>query len=161
MQGSLALQLRHAVAEYLAHRLSLTQFLDQFMDIADDAEEDADALLLGLVDTIKLYWAEYTSGDFTEEKFRQLLWPIVDTYTVTVPLHTHEAAASAVTFSASTTTPAQVAIQVLRYGNQSQSGLGPITGRGRPEATAVSYAEALTVVDKSQRNTTQELVFQG
>jgi len=70
MQHPLELQIREHISHYVTGQNTLDQFLDQFMNTAEEAEEVGDSVLLDFVDTVKLYWSEYTNGDRSEEDFR-------------------------------------------------------------------------------------------
>lgn len=82
MQRPLNVQIREHIADYVAGRASLRQFLEWFMDAAEDAYAANDPDLVDLVDTIKLYWAEFTNGDRSEDDLRSALRPLADTYPV-------------------------------------------------------------------------------
>lgn len=84
MQDSLNLQIRDGIMDYLANEVTLDQFLDQFMDKAEEVEEIGDPGLVDLVNTIKLYWAELTGSYLTQQEFRDLLRPFVEV--IEVPL---------------------------------------------------------------------------
>jgi len=84
MQDSLDLQIRDGIMDYLSNQVSLEQFLDRFMDEAEEAEEIGDPELENLVNTIKLYWAELTGNYLTQQHFRDLLRPFVEM--IKVPL---------------------------------------------------------------------------
>ncbi|SRR5258706_4171354 len=157
MDESLALRVRSATADYLADRIPLNQFLDQFMGAAEEAEDSADPSLHDLVDTVKLYWAEYTNGDHTEEELRRLLRPLVDTYKVVV--HTEQvASAPTICTSAGGTTQLQGFGRLS--GVLSLEQLGHTSRDLTSGMESESYRQPLAIVDESQRNTTQEVVLQ-
>jgi len=78
MQDSLDLQIRNGVMNYLADKVSLFQFLDTFVDMADEVDRIGDPELERLVNTIRHYWAELTGDYLTKEGFRDLLRPLVE-----------------------------------------------------------------------------------
>lgn len=78
MQDSLNLQIRNGIIDYLAGKVSLFQFLDKFMDIANEADRIGDPELERLVNAIRHYWAELTGDYLTKEGFRDLLLPLVE-----------------------------------------------------------------------------------
>lgn len=147
MKRSLDLQIRSHIAAYSSGADSLQQFLDWFMDAAEEAYEVGDLALVDLVDSVKLYWAEFTNGDLTEVVLRELLSPLSDTYHVAYRYATEQG-------------------EQVQTEQQSSSLTQPLEFHKTTPATEVctyfdantqSLRQPLSLVDDSQRNASYEL----
>jgi hypothetical protein len=131
MQDSLDLQIRDGIMDYLAEQVTMEQFLDRFMDQAEEAEEIGDPELEDLVNTIKLYWAELTGNYLTQQEFRDLLRPFVQK--IEVPLQVTDLIPQHTLFAG--------------MPDSQQSGSGSLIYKG-------------SLMDESQRNARYELVIE-
>lgn len=84
MSYSLDLSIREQLASYLAGKISLRQFEDWFFPETWDVDQFANLFLISLVYGIKLRFAEYSHGDWTEDELRRLLRPFVEKYDMSV-----------------------------------------------------------------------------
>lgn len=83
MQYSLDFEIRNHLAAYLAGEISLHDFEDWFFSKTWNVDQMNDPALIDLVYEIKLNWAEFSDGDWTEEELRSMLRPLVEKYKVT------------------------------------------------------------------------------
>jgi hypothetical protein len=155
MPRSLDLQIRDHVAEYVGNEVSLEQFLDWFMDAAEDAYETDNGRLIDLVDTIKLYWAEHTNGDLTEDALRAALRRVAETYLFATESATWQHFPSIQT--SATGQPPILKTMALSV----SSGPQPTTGATYTTTTETeSDRQTLGVVNEPERNTSQEFILQ-
>ena len=73
MSHSLYFNICEQLARYLAGENSLREFEDWFFSETWDIDQVADLALTNLVYNIKLRFAEFSHGDWTEEELRSLL----------------------------------------------------------------------------------------
>ena len=83
MQHPLELEIRDRLSAYLAHEISLHDFEDWFFPMTWSVDKLDEPALLDLVYQIKLDWAEFTNGDWSEEELRSMLQSLVERYTIT------------------------------------------------------------------------------
>ncbi len=74
----LYLSIRERLAAYVAGRISLHEFEDWFFQKTWDVDKERDPALIDLVYQIKLNWAEFSNGDWTEDELRSMLRPLVE-----------------------------------------------------------------------------------
>jgi hypothetical protein len=84
MQHSLEFEIRDHILAYLAGEISLRDFEDWFFPKTWEAEADksGDRPLIDLVYQIKLDWAEYTNGDWSEKDVRSMLKSLAERVTI-------------------------------------------------------------------------------
>lgn len=145
------------VADYVAERVPLYDFIDSFMDTAEDVYETDDAALIGLVNTIKLYWAEFTHGDHTEDELRALLRPLVGSYRAsyvveTIPIMGQLQAEASLSVVVETT------FAYNATSHEPSEAPSETIGQGASPET-LTWHEPLTMVDKTQWDTRQELAI--
>ncbi len=80
MKHPLELEIRDRLSAYLASEISLQDFEDWFFPKTWDVDKLDDPALLDPVYEIKLNWAEFSNGDWTEEELRSMLRPLVEKY---------------------------------------------------------------------------------
>jgi len=73
MQHSLEFEIRDRLLAYLAGEISLRDFEDWFFPKTWEVDKFGDTALLDLVYRIKLDWAEFSNGDWSEKEFRSVL----------------------------------------------------------------------------------------
>jgi hypothetical protein len=82
MQHSLELEIRDRLSAYLAGETSLHEFEDWFFPKTWDVDKLDDPALLDLVYQIKLDWAEFSNGDWSEKDLRDMLRSLVEKFTI-------------------------------------------------------------------------------
>ncbi len=82
MEYSLDFEIRNHLAAYLAGEISLHDFEDWFFSKTWNVDQMNDPAFIDLVYEIKLNWAEFSNGDWTEEELRSMLRPLVEKYKV-------------------------------------------------------------------------------
>lgn len=82
MFASLEFKIREQLAAYLAGEISLSEFEDWFFSETWDIDQTSDLALTNLVYGIKLRWAEFSNGDWTESEFRSLLRSLLEKHEV-------------------------------------------------------------------------------
>ncbi len=82
MQHPLELEIRDRLSAYLAKEISLRDFEDWFFPKTWDADKLDDPALLDLVYQIKLDWAEFSNGDWSETDFRNMLRSLTEKFTL-------------------------------------------------------------------------------
>ena len=82
MQHPLELEIRDHLSAYLAKEISLRDFEDWFFPKTWDADKLDDPALLDLVYQIKLDWAEFSNGDWSETDFRNMLRSLTEKFTL-------------------------------------------------------------------------------
>ncbi len=80
MQHSLEFEIRDRLIAYLANEISLHDFEDWFFPKTWDVDKMHDPALLDLVYQIKLDWAEFSNGDWTEKELRSMLRSLAQRY---------------------------------------------------------------------------------
>ena len=83
MQHPLELEIRDRLTAYLADEISLHDFEDWFFPKTWSIDKLSEPALLDLVYQIKLDWAEFTNGDWSEEELRSMLQSLVERFTIT------------------------------------------------------------------------------
>ena len=83
MQHSLEFDIRDHLLAYLAGEISLRDFEDWFFPKTWEADKSGDTALLDLVYQIKLDWAEFTNGDWSESDLRSMLKSLAERVTIT------------------------------------------------------------------------------
>lgn len=78
MQYSLDFEIRDHLAAYLAREISPHDFENWFFPKTWDVDQTGDPALVDLVYEIKLNWAEFSNGDWTEEELRRMLSLLVE-----------------------------------------------------------------------------------
>ena len=81
----LYLSIRGRLAAYVAGRISLHEFEDWFFQKTWDVDKEKDPALIDLVYQIKLNWAEFSNGDWTEDELRRMLRPLVESSVTVAP----------------------------------------------------------------------------
>lgn len=84
MQYPLDYEIRDHLAAYLASEISLHDFEEWFFPKTWNVDSLDDPALIDLVYEIKLDWAEFSNGDWTEEQLRDMLRPLVENYKISV-----------------------------------------------------------------------------
>lgn len=82
MQHSLELEIRDRLSAYLAGEISLHDFEDWFFPKVWDVDRLDGPALLDLVYQIKLDWAEFSNGDWSEKELRSMLRSLVEKVTI-------------------------------------------------------------------------------
>ena len=82
MQHPLELEIRDRLSAYLAGETSLRDFEDWFFPKTWDVDKLDDPALLDLVYQIKLDWAEFSNGDWSEKDLRDMLKSLVEKFTI-------------------------------------------------------------------------------
>lgn len=82
MQHSLEFEIRDRLAAYLAGETSLRDFEDWFFPKTWDVDKLDDPALLDLVYQIKLDWAEFSNGDWSEKDLRSMLRSLAEKFTI-------------------------------------------------------------------------------
>ncbi|MBI3048496.1 MAG: hypothetical protein HYY76_09325 [Acidobacteria bacterium] len=77
----LSFRIRRQLSRYLAGQMSFHQFTAWLSPITLATFESGDPQTQDLVAEMELRFAEYSNGDWTEEALRNLLRPLVVTYT--------------------------------------------------------------------------------
>jgi len=85
MQHSLEFEIRDHLLSYLAGEISLHDFEDWFFAKTWDIDKSGDPGLLNLVYQIKLDWAEFSNGDWSEEELRSMLKSLTERITISPP----------------------------------------------------------------------------
>lgn len=73
MSDSLRAEVRLRLGRYLAGEISVDELMAWLGPIAWDLPDTADEATRELIDEVLLRWAEFTSGHWTDEEFRQAL----------------------------------------------------------------------------------------
>ena len=73
----LYLAIREHLAAYVEGKISLHEFENWFFRKTWDVDKAGDPALIDLVYQIKLNWAEFSNGDWTEVELRDMLSPLV------------------------------------------------------------------------------------
>lgn len=84
MPHSLDFNIRERLADYLADRLSLREFVDWFYAETWDVDDAENQTLTNLVYEIKLRLAEYSHGDWTEAELHSMLLSILEKHVIEV-----------------------------------------------------------------------------
>ena len=82
MQHPLELEIRDRLSAYLAGEISLHDFEDWFFPKTWDVDQLSEPALLDLVYHIKLDWAEFTNGDWSEKELHDMLKSIAQKFTI-------------------------------------------------------------------------------
>ena len=82
MQHSLEFEIRDHLLAYLAGEISLRDFEDWFFPKTWEVDKFGDTALLDLVYQIKLDWAEFSNGDWSEEELRSMLKSLAEKVTI-------------------------------------------------------------------------------
>lgn len=83
MQHPLEFEIRDRLHAYLSGEISLHDFEDWFFPKTWDVDKSDEPALLDLVYQIKLDWAEFTNGDWSEEELRSMLRSLAERFTIT------------------------------------------------------------------------------
>lgn len=78
MSASLEFKIRERLAAYLAGEILLHEFEEWFFSETWDIDKANDLALTNLVYGIKLRWAEFSNGDWTDNEFRSLLRSLLE-----------------------------------------------------------------------------------
>jgi hypothetical protein len=78
----LYLAIRECLAAYVEGKISLHEFENWFFRKTWDVDKEGDPALIDLVYQIKLNWAEFSNGDWTEVELRDMLRPLVQSSVV-------------------------------------------------------------------------------
>ncbi len=84
MLHSFDLDIREHLNAYLAGQITLREFEDWFFPKVWNIEHINDPALAELVYEIKIRWAEFSHGDWTEQDLRGLLRPLSEKYRTNV-----------------------------------------------------------------------------
>ena len=82
MQHSLEFEIRDRLLAYLAGEISLHDFEDWFFPKTWEVDKLGDPALLDLVYEIKLDWAEFSNGDWSEKELRSMLKSLAEKITI-------------------------------------------------------------------------------
>jgi hypothetical protein len=82
MQHSLEFEIRDHLLSYVAGEISLHDFEDWFFAKTWDVDKSGDAALLDLVYQIKLDWAEFSNGDWSEQELRGMFKSLAEKITI-------------------------------------------------------------------------------
>lgn len=82
MQHPLELEIRDRLSAYLAGEISLHDFEDWFFPKTWDVDKLDEPALLDLVYRIKLDWAEFTNGDWSEKEFQSMLKSLAERFLI-------------------------------------------------------------------------------
>src|SRR5256885_15443836 len=76
------LAIRNHLAAYLAGEISFSAFEDWFFPKTWNVEQMRLPTLTDLVYKIKLAWAEFSHGDWTEDEFRSILRSLIEHFRI-------------------------------------------------------------------------------
>lgn len=82
MQHSLEFEIRDHLLAYLAGEISLRDFEDWFFPKTWEVDKIGDTALQDLVYQIKLDWAEFSNGDWSEKELRSMLKSLAEKVTI-------------------------------------------------------------------------------